>query len=165
VDKINKDRINFIRACKNEFGNKFIGGIVKDKFSEKAAPDLIIPFTQTKKNVFLENIKRSNICVATSGLNNSTGWKLGEYVAASRAIVSEPLHYELPGSFSAGTNYLSFSNQDELIKTIYKLMDNKELLRRMMKSNYDYYQNFVRSDMLILNSLLTIDRIIKKNNG
>jgi hypothetical protein len=162
MEKLNKDRSEYIKACKKEFGKRFIGGIIKDSFSEKYAPDLILPFSLTKKNVFLQNVKSANICVATSGLSDSTGWKFAEYVAASRAIVSEPLHYQLPGKFADKKNYLSFNNEDELLGKICYLLDNPELQLEMMKNNFEYYQKYVRSDMLVLNTLLTVKQNIKQ---
>ncbi len=94
--------------------------------------------------------------MATTGLHNSIGWKFGEYVAASRAILSEPLIYGLPGNFEHGKNYLPFNNEDELLHKTYSLLKNKDELLDMMNSNFHYYNNFLRPDKLVLNTLLKI---------
>ena len=59
---------------------------------------------------FLNIVKSSDICIATTGLHKSIGWKFGEYIAASRAIITEPLYYEIPGELKRGSNYLEFRN-------------------------------------------------------
>ena len=153
IKEINDSRISSIRACKEAFGDRFIGGVYDDSTSQKYAPDLIVSKAFTHKLSFLELIKSSNICIGTTGLHNSIGWKMGEYVAASRAIISEPLHYKLPGNFSAGKNFLEFTNTDELISNVDKLLSDRDMLKNMMVSNHHYYEDFIKPDNLILNSL------------
>jgi hypothetical protein len=94
--------------------------------------------------------------VATTGLNKSNGWKLGEYVAFSKAIITEPLHFRVPGGFSQEINYLKFISPDELIDHAIRLFEDKKLRSEMMMSNYRYYQSFLRPDALILNSLAVV---------
>jgi hypothetical protein len=91
--------------------------------------------------------------VATLGLNNSNGWKLGEYVALSKAIVTEPLRYLVPGNFAKEQNYLEFTAPEELVESAARLFDNKDLRFAMMTNNYTYYQAYLKPDVLILNSL------------
>ena len=154
--QINTDRMNFVRACKSEFGAQFTGGIQIDEYSQRIAKDILVPFKITKKQNFLNAIKAHNICIATTGLHNSTGWKFAEYTAASRAIISEPLHYDLPGNFEKHKNYLSFSNTEELIANIHSLLNDKVKMQDMMFENYKYYNNYVDSEKMILNTLLKI---------
>ena len=74
-------------------------------------------------------------------------------VAASKAIVSEKLHYELPGDFKKGKNYLEFNNVDKCINSIYELIQDKNKRYNMMKNNHIYYMNYVKPDKLVFNSL------------
>jgi hypothetical protein len=153
---INKNRVRYIKACKKEFGKQFTGGLQKDSFSIKYSSDLIMPSFLTNRGAFLKAIKESNICIATGGLHDSIGWKFGEYVAASRAIISEPLKYNLSGNFENTKNYLTFKTEDELISQTHILLDNRNLLSEMMNNNYKYYNDYMRPDKLILNTLLHI---------
>lgn len=153
-ESINADRIALVRACKSEFGPQFTGGIQISEYSQKIAKDLLVPSEITNKQSFMSSIKSHNICIATTGLHGSTGFKFAEYVAASRAIISEPLHYQLPGNFQDGKNYLSFENPSELISNIYSLLNDKDKMQSMMLENYRYYNNYVDSEKLILNTLL-----------
>jgi hypothetical protein len=168
VAEINQSRINSIRACKEAFGERFIGGVYDDPASQKFAPDLIVSSEYTHKLNFLDLIKASNICIATTGLHNSIGWKMGEYVAASRAVISEPLHFELPGEFTEGNNYLEFHNTEELVSKVDTLLSDRNKLQDMMDSNFEYYKEFVKPDNMILNSLrkvLSLDHIIFDKNS
>lgn len=155
-ENINKNRMDCIKACRKEFGKNFVGGLQQDSFSILKAKDLILPNALTKRVSFLKTVKESNICIATSGLHNSIGWKFGEYVAASRAIISEPLEYELPGKFDLDKNYFAYNNEQELLTKTAELLKNRDTLFEMMNSNFQYYNNYMRPDILILNTLLTI---------
>lgn len=150
---INFNRIEFIKICKEYYGDYFTGGLQLDKFAQSLAPELCVSSSSTSKVSFLNQIKQHDICISTLGLHGSTGWKFGEYIAASRAIVSEPLVYDSPG-LSEEKHYLSFSTKDELIHSIDSLFNNKNNLREMMLNNYHYYNNYLRPDSLVLNTLL-----------
>ncbi len=152
-NRLNQDRIKLLRACKTEFNDSFIGGIIGDEYSKRVAPDLVLPTSFTQKESFLHLVKEASICIATEGLHGSTGWKFAEFVANAKAILTEPLKFDLPGDFKEGKNYLTYSNESELIQCIYKLLSNEQLLNQMKLENYQYYHAFVRPDMLILNTL------------
>lgn len=153
IEKINKFRVKCIKKCKEKYGEQFIGGLQDTEYARLHYKDLIVSNEFTDKSKFIECIKKSNVCVATTGLHNSIGWKLPEYVAASRAIITEELNYEITGKFKEGVNYLMFKDSDELIKNIEVLKSDKELLYNMMIKNNEYYNKFIRPDKLILNTL------------
>jgi hypothetical protein len=155
-EMVNQTRVECINLCRKEFGDRFTGGLYDDAFSRKNFSDLIISKEYTSKGRYLQAVKEHSICIATTGLHDSIGWKFGEYVAAARAIVSEPLQYEVPGDFKKEQNYLEFSKPEELIAQIDKLLTNKDQIMQMMKANYCYYNNYLKPDKLILNTLLEV---------
>lgn len=156
-EKINENRIDIIRACKKEFGNMFQGGIIKTPYSETQCDDIIAPKNSTHKLNYLAAVKSSNICISTSGLHDSIGWQMGEYVAASKAIVSMSLNYELPGNFIEGKNYLRYTNIDELLNQINFLLKNKDVQFEIMRQNFEYYNSYLKPDVLVLNTLKKIN--------
>jgi len=154
--RINKTRIECINRCRNEYGKDFTGGLQIEKFASRNYPDLVMDNSLTNKASYLQAVKDHAICIATTGLHNSIGWKMGEYVAAARAIVSEPLKFELPGNFSRGDNYYEFETADQLVEQIDRLRNNEGEMLRMMNNNYYYYNNFVKPENLVLNTLITV---------
>ena len=154
---INEQRAKCISLCKTEFGDRFYGGITPSPFSTKYYPELVLQDKRiAKRNNYLKKVKESSICIATMGLHESIGWKFAEYISASRAIVTEELHYEVPGDFVKGENYLAFTTPEECVDQIYTLLNNDYLRYKMMMKNYEYYHQYVRPDRLVLNSLLTV---------
>jgi hypothetical protein len=154
---MNNIRAECIRLCRKEFGTLFLGGLVIDKYAIKNYSDCLLPDDRiSKRHEFLKRVKESDICIATTGLHNSIGWKFGEYVAASKAIVSEKLYYELPGEFVPRRNYLEFTTPEECVQAIYELINDKALRFKLMLNNYRYYHTYVRPDILVMNTLLTV---------
>jgi len=150
-------RASCIRAGRKEFGKRFYGGFRVDPFSMREYGDCLLPSVKAgARREYLARVKAASICVATTGLHGSTGGKLAEYVAASRAVVSEPLHYQVPGTFALDRNYLEFRTVDEFVLSIERLLRDASLRQRMMQANGSYYRQHVRPDALVLNSLLRI---------
>lgn len=155
--KLNNMRIQCVKACREIYKDAFVGGIQLDSFSNEFCPqELIVDSAITRRNNFLKLVKDSNICITTTGLFGSIGWKFAEYLAAARAIITEPLSYVLPGNVQEGLNYLEFTNSDQLIDRINFLLSNPQVMKAMMVNNQQYYINSLQSDQLVRKTLLAI---------
>jgi len=152
---INQMRADCIRALHHEFGNLFYGGLVHTIYAEKHFKDCLLPnkSTSAKRN-YIRLLKSYPICVATTGLHGSIGGKFSEYVAFSKAIVSEKLEYEAAGDLREGMNYLEFSSPESCVTQVAKLFTDGELRKNIMLNNARYYQSYLRPDVLVLNSIL-----------
>jgi hypothetical protein len=155
-EHINNVRVQCIEACRKEFGKYFTGGLSKTGYTQERYKSLLVPQQLTNKFNYLNAVKEHSICIATTGLHDSIGWKMAEYVAASRAIVSEPLHFELPGNFEKDVNYLEFEHVDQLVSKLQTLLQSQKTVLQMMESNFRYYNNFLKPENMIFNTLLTV---------
>jgi hypothetical protein len=154
--RINQFRVDCLRSLKNNFPKLLIGGVADSVFARQFCPDLILPIHRVNWNAYFSLIRKSAIGISTTGLHNSIGWKMGEYIAASRAIVSEELNYQVPGGFESGKNYLGFSKTDQLLSHVESLVTNPAEILKMMKENYMYYHHYLRPDQLVWNALKQI---------
>jgi hypothetical protein len=153
---LNESRAAYVRALREEFGSRFYGGLHADEFSRHEYGDCLLPSRWSgSQRAFLERMHRSSICVASTGLMSSIGWKMAEYVAASRAIVSETLRYVVPGGFARDRNYLEYGSTQELLMAVERLLADDALRHGLMRANWAYYQAWVRPDALVLNTILT----------
>ena len=91
--------------------------------------------------------------MATTGLHGSIGWKMAEYVAASRAIVSEPLRYPVPGGFAPGRNFLEFDSLESFVAAIERLLTDATLREDIRRANWEYYLRWVRPDAQVMRTL------------
>jgi len=151
--RVNETRATSIRRLRREFGSLFCGGLVHNKFAVENYADLLIPTASlTSKRSYLNLVKRHAVCVATTGLYGSIGWKFAEYVGFARAIVSERLQYEVP-DLERGKHYLQFDNPEQLVESVGMLISQHQMRREMMEQNAAYYATHVRPSSLIMNTL------------
>jgi len=150
---INETRIKIIRSLKQRYGAAFIGGLNDSPLSRKMAPDLIMPRKYTDRKNYLNQLRACDICIGSMGLHESIGWKTAEYVAAAKAIVNETFHYSVPGDFLPEKNYLPYETVEECLAAVHRLMDDPGMLLEMKRANHKYYQEYLRPDVLVSNSL------------
>jgi hypothetical protein len=147
------NRAALIRALRDTYGPKAIAGMTDTAFSRLLFPDLIERGTILQRSNFLAAIKKADVCLATIGLHQSTGWKFAEYVAAAKAIVSEHPYYTTVGDFSAGQNYLGFASLEEAMHLVESLLLNPQKRFAMQAANSAYYQAFMAPDVLVARAL------------
>lgn len=168
--EINEFRASSIRLLKKKFGNHVIAGFKPTAYAKANFKDCLVPNIITKRKNYLQLVKESDICITTTGLHRSIGWKFAEYIAASKAIVTEKLNYSPGPELKANVNFFEFDTSEELINQVMKLVNNKNLLNDMKKSNQSYYNMFLKPDVMILNSLKKVleslknERTNKTNN-
>lgn len=154
LNSATKNRIEYIKHLKEHFGDRVIAGVSRDAFSEKICPQFILPDEISNKRNFMEMIKQNYICITSEGLHRSIGWKFAEYVAAGKAIISEPLAYVITGDFKEGQNYLAYNDLDSCINACERLINDTDKVIQMEKDNFEYYKNYLAPDKLVLNSLM-----------
>lgn len=154
-DDINQMRIELMRKLKERYGDNYIGGMEDNEISRKLCPELIAPKYMTNRINYINTMKRADVGIATTGLHNSIGGKFAEYVAASRAIVSERLNYEVP-HLSKEHNYLEFSDVSTCLDQVERLMQAPELVYEMKKNNWQYYKEYLSPERQVLNIINTM---------
>lgn len=96
----------------------------------------------TKKRVslkkYIQKTKRSVFVFNTPAVCGCHGWKLGEYLAMGKAIISTPINHEMPDEFSKDVHYILVNNEDEITEAVDMLCKN-ENKRAILKSNTKKY--------------------------
>jgi hypothetical protein len=151
---VNDSRRACVRALREAFGARFIGGFIPTPYARRAYPDdLLSGAFDGHKRDYLALVRSTPICVATDGLHGSIGWKFGEYVALSRAIVSTPLRHDVPAPFAPEKNYLEFSSPEQCVSQVERLLADTALRTALMHNNFAYYREFLQPDALVARSL------------
>jgi hypothetical protein len=159
-EAINAMRRDCVLQLRQAFRASFTGGTQHSPFATRFAPQALMPDPDAaSKSSYLELVRKHPICVATMGLHGSNGGKLAEYVALSRAVVSEPLRYSVPGHFEPERNFLAFTTPDECVKQASRLASDHALRERVMSENRAYYATWMRPDAL---ATRVIDTIVQR---
>lgn len=143
-EKMNRERIAINHIMKDKLGDAFEGGIEKDKFSMIMCPDLLLPSGEYHKEKYFKLLKDVSIGIVNPGLEDSIGWKFGEYVAHGLAILTTPIdHYAFPGEFKEGENYLCFLGMEDLVEKIQVLYSNTSYRKKIQDNNIQYYKKWL----------------------
>ena len=152
--QINEARAECVRLLRKEFGPAFTGGFRHTPYALTHHKDVLLADDRlsTKEN-YIRLLREHSIGVATTGLHESIGWKLAEYVAFSKAIAAERLCFEVPGKFAVGENYLEFDSPEQCVEQTLRLFADHGLREAMMERNQRYYEDWLRPDVLMLRTL------------
>ncbi len=153
VEKITEDRIRLVTELRKAYGKSFIGGIQFSFYALKRCPQLVVPIGATRRRNYLNKVHKADICIGSTGLHDSIGWKTAEYVAGARAIVAETFRYQVTGDFTEGVNYLPFDTVEECLAAVDKLMKDPDAVYAMQQANKTYYEHYLRPDVLVRNAL------------
>lgn len=104
-DKTNELRAAFIRACKNTKGLKFEGGLLSKSgiLKHETFSDVIIDYYVRNSDYVLKT-RQSKAVFNTPAAWGCHGWKLGEYFAMGKAIISTPFINDVPEGITHGEN-------------------------------------------------------------
>jgi hypothetical protein len=151
-EEVNQPRVQLSRLLKKEFGASFHGGIVHTNYARQYCPGELSRDTKVRRR-YVARSKRMMIGVYTRGLHHSIAFKLAEYLASSKCIVSQPLRNQLPTPLLAGRNYLEFSTPQQCVERCIQILNDDDLAHQMRRDNWDYYQREVRPDSHLANCL------------
>lgn len=156
VEQTNEVRAQCIRLLRKHFGVNCLSGFAHNDYAMKYYRDCLLPEEHiSRPQTYIQILKAFPIAIATTGLHGSIGAKLAEYVAHSKAIVSEQLNYQVGEYFADGQNYLSFTSAEECVAQVDCLFTDQARRNQLMTNNYRYYHSFLRPDSLVLQSLVT----------
>lgn len=142
-ETVNLARARFIRACRSIGSLTFEGGLVGEKtLSNKDFHDLAIqeriPFP-----IWLEKTKRSTLVFNTPAFWGCHGWKLGEYLALGKCIISTPLINDLPHPLVHGLNVHFVENTEHsMVKAIEYILSHPDYRHALEAGARSYWEEF-----------------------
>lgn len=141
--KMNTVRIEAVRALR-KLGNT-AAGIIAEDYAKKMCPDLLLSAEQTGSRGYHAELRRADIGIANEGLRGSPGWKIGEYVAGSKAVISNAIESVVPG-FVAGSNYALFDDALEIPDVVSALRRDRSYVA-MQEANWAYTRAHLHPDV------------------
>ncbi|HEY5590909.1 MAG TPA: hypothetical protein VIK55_07805 [Paludibacter sp.] len=145
----NQLRAMFIRSCKSLSLN-FIGGFYAKKTNPQYEiyKDLMIT-DYVDPDQYLSNIKKSAFVFNTPAVHYCHGWKLGEFFALGKAIISTPLSNEMPSKVEHGKNIHFVNNEEELRQAILKITNDDKYRLVLEQGALSYYNKYLKPSALI----------------
>lgn len=150
-EETNLQRKRFVERCK-DLGYNFEGGFFASPDHPKYGEykKFILSQRYSAKS-YLQKTKRSKIVFNTPAVHNCHGWKLGEYLAMGKAILSTPLSNNLPGNIEHAKNIHIVSNTSELNAAITLLLNDPDYRSQLGRNASIYYASFCSPAAVIRN--------------
>lgn len=141
---VNGRRANFILACKSMDQVLFEGGLVsqgKERSSEDLFADCLCQGVPMR--AWMDKTKRSALVFNTPAFWDCHGWKLGEYLALGKCILSTPLSNDLPAPLEHGKQIHYVENDQEAMREAVKyIIGHPEYRKRLEIGAKAYWERY-----------------------
>lgn len=97
---------------------------------------------------YINKTKMSSIVFNTPSVAGCHGWKLAEYLAMGKAIISTKLNNEMPGDFN-GSQMVLINNIEELRAAIVHLKTDKDARKILEEHASNYFNNELAPEQVI----------------
>ena len=124
-----------------------------DPYARQVAPDCVVPKHEVRRSVYLSRVAGAAVCLTTNGLQQSVGWRMAEFMALGRAVVSESSLVIHPGGFRAGEHHIVFGDVSDCLAAVDSLLLDSRRRQDLQGAALQYFEQYVRADMLVLNAL------------
>jgi len=136
---LNASRVDLVRALRDAFGERFVGGLMPTPLAQERFGELISPHPSNRR-LYMKMRKQQLVGVCTAGLQESTPFKWAECLATSQCIVAVPLRNELPVPVEAGRHYLPFTTPADCVDACRRLLADPRGAAAMRRENHEYFQ-------------------------
>lgn len=105
------------------YGKQFVGGIRDSSIARLIAPDLIVSKQYSERSRYLKRLRNADICIGTTGLHDSIGWKTAESCidAVQRLLSNSDLVYQI--KLNNLLYYYQYLKPDIMIKRTLDIVD------------------------------------------
>lgn len=154
-ERVNLRRAWFVRTCKSMKNVCFEGGFVKQpgRSTELLFDDCLSSKSYSHID-WVRKTQKSSIVFNTPAFWDCHGWKLGEYLAMGKAIISTPLVNDLPYPLEHGVNiHYVESNPESIQEGISYVLSHPEYRHSLEQGAIEYWRKWGNpiSTMKLLN--------------
>jgi len=149
-EKLNTPRYRMMLACKSAPNIVFEGGFVPHNVRNNANgwvstidnySDCIYNNRMPIKE-YVSKLQQSMVAINMPAVVSCHGWKLAEYLALGKCIVSLPLVNDLPYPLKHGENIHFIESPDELQDALQYIYENPNYRKKLERGARDYYEKW-----------------------
>lgn len=150
VASTNVFRSEYMLYCHNHPKILFEGGfLIKDKNRQGEVYERLRLKGHIPISAYIDNTKKSLIVFNTPSCWDCHGWKLGEFLAMGKAIISTPITNELPYPLIHRQNIYIINSKEELYKAVDLLIEDHALRISLEENAKAYYREYVAPEKVI----------------
>ena len=145
----NRQRASFFEACRAIDGLEFEGGFTPRKLGDVPDFDRYLAPRRYPIEEYVEKTKQSTVVFNTPAVFACHGFKLGEYLALGKAILSTPLERELPAPLEDGVHLRFVRSEDEIREEIARLVADRPYRAGLERGARAYYSDLLRPARIV----------------
>jgi glycosyltransferase involved in cell wall biosynthesis len=149
----NNFRASFIIACKGNNNLKFIGGFAPRNDGNNLGFDSLVFPKKIALPSYLSKIKKSSFVFNTPAVLSCHGWKLAEFLALGKAIVSTPHKNIMPEILKDNIHVVYIESEEDIERQIKKMITNLNFKKELEINSRDYFERHL-SPKVVINKLL-----------
>ena len=142
-------RANFIKACHLLRAQLVFEGGFSPRSDMLFYKNYFIEKRYTLKE-YINKTKKSFVVFNTPANQSCLGWKLGEFLALGKAIISTPLSRPMPAPLLHGKNvHFVDGSVESIIDAITYIYQNRDYRETLEKNAYQYYLDYLEPRMVV----------------
>jgi glycosyltransferase involved in cell wall biosynthesis len=149
----NNFRASFISECKKNENLKFVGGFAPRNDGNNLEFDSLVFPKKIALPSYISKIKKSSIVFNTPAVLSCHGWKLAEFLALGKAIVSTSHKNSMPETLKDNIHIVYVESQEDIERMINKMITNLNFKKELEINSRDYFERNL-APKVIINKLL-----------
>lgn len=145
----NKFRAAFIRACKNTIVHFEGGLLVKQQIPDYKDFEDVITTDYIVSSEYLRKTRKSAVVFNTPSVWGCHGWKLGEFLAMGKAIISTPFINEMPFTLVHGEHIHFVDSEADIASAVQRIVNDDSYRRRLETGAKAYFESHLAPDIVI----------------
>ncbi|MBK0370728.1 hypothetical protein [Flavobacterium agrisoli] len=141
--KTNNNRASFIKVCREFLDLDFEGGFAARSNGDNLGFEDFVYSKKISLKKYIKKIKQSAFVFNTPAVLDCHGWKLGEFLAMGKAIISTPLYNQMPAVLINRKHLLIVENEKEIKNSIILLLNDLDFKKKMEIANRLYFDEFL----------------------
>lgn len=153
-ERANQLRAHFVRACRSISELRFEGGFVPR--SKGNLPQFAAEMVDSKYSTaeYFTKTQRSLLVFNTPAVSSCHGWKLAEFLALGKAIISTPLSRAMPAPVEHGKQvHFVDGSQEAMEGAVEKLRSDADYRRHLQTNARKYYLDHLAPQRVVLSTL------------
>lgn len=147
--RANKNRALFIENCKSNLNISFEGGFAARENGDNFGYDDLVFSKKIPFDVYIEKIKKSAIVFNTPAVLSCHGWKLAEFLALGKAIITTSHSNELPKNLLNYEHVIYANDREEIKLVIEELISDRNLKSKLEFNSREYFEKYLAPKVVI----------------
>jgi hypothetical protein len=148
--EVNPPRARFMRACRSVPGVRFEGGFPPRRRRDVPGIDDVLALRMYSFREWVRLTQASSVVFNCPAVHRCLGWKLGEFLALGKAILSLPLSREMPSPLVHGehVHYVD-DDQQAMMEGIARISRDHAYRARLEIAARQYYLDYLSPERVI----------------